>query len=134
MESSQLDRIEAKLDQLLAKPAPRSVSTPSASVGDIAAAPDSDLDGPHGDFVVKKDPPRYKGPSFAGKRLSQTSAEFCDAVMTFRLWQAGKDTAAGEAVKAGYSRRDAERALGWKLRFESGFKPSPIITDDDLAF
>lgn len=126
MEPTQLDRIEAKIDQLLAAKSARAASSaPSAHAGSVKPAPDADLDGQYGDFVMKKDPPRYKGPSFAGKKLSQTSAEYCEAVMGFKLWQAEKDAAAGDEKKAAYATRDAERALGWKLRFESGYKPSP---------
>ncbi len=124
MEPSQLDRIEEKLDQLLAKQvASRPASPMRAATGDIGPAPDSDLDGEYGDFVVKKDPPRYKGPSFAGKKLSHTSPDFCEAVMALALWKADKDAGAGDDKKAGYARRDAERALGWKLRLEAGYKP-----------
>lgn len=136
MEPTQLDRIESKLDQLLAKPAASRPSSPPVSTsGEVKPGPDSDLDSEYGDFVVKKDPPRYKGPSFAGKKLSQTSPEFCDAVMGLALWKAAKDIEAGDEKKAGYARRDAERALGWKLRLEGGFKTGPSIeADDDIPF
>lgn len=132
MEPTQLDRIEAKLDQLLAKPAPRASSAPVA-VGEVTPAPDSDLDGQYGDPKIKKDPTRWKGPSMVGKRLSQTTPEYCDAVMSLALWKVGKDNEAGDAKKAGYARRDAERALGWKLRLERGYKP-PVADDDDIPF
>ena len=129
METSQLDRIEAKLDRLLAtKPVARAaVSVPT---GEVMPAPDSDLDSIYGDFICKKDPPRYKGPGFAGKRLSQTTPEYCDAVMSFKLWCVGKDLEAGDEKKAGYGRTDAARALGWKLRLESGWKSTHVEQDD----
>lgn len=131
MESSQLDRIEAKLDQLLIakpKPAPRAAS--STSTGGVTPAPDSDLDSQYGDPVVKKDPTRWKGPSMVGKKLSETTPEFCDSFMGLALWKVGKDLEAGDEKKAGYARRDAERALGWKIRLETGYKPSPRVVDE----
>jgi hypothetical protein len=132
MEPTQLDRIEAKLDQLLAsKAAPaRAPSNPVA--GDLSPAPDSDLDSQYGDFALKKDPPRWKGESFAGVKLSRTTPEYCDAVMSFALWKADKDRQSGDDKKAGYSRREAERALGWKLRLERGHKTAsaPPPRDD----
>jgi hypothetical protein len=138
MEPTQLDRIEAKLDQLLAKPKPALRSTSSVPTGEVTPAPDSDLDSEWGDPVVKKDPTRWKGPSMVGKKLSQTSPEFCDAFMGLALWKVGKDMESGDEKKAGYARRDAERALGWKLRLEAGYKASgpkqDEFGDDDIPF
>jgi hypothetical protein len=134
MEPTQLDRIEAKLDQLLAKPAPRAAS--AAPVGDIAPAPDSDLDGEHGDQVIKFDPKQWKGQSYVGKRMSQTTPEYCDSVLGLAMWKLRKDIEAGDEKKAGYARRDASRALGWKLRLEAGYKPPQTAAsfDDDPPF
>ena len=133
-----LARIEGKLDQLLAKPAAAPRAASSANVGEVTPAPDSDLDGEYGDPVVKKDPTRWKGPSMVGKKLSQTTADYCDAVMGLALWKVGKDNEAGDAKKAGYARRDAERALGWKLRLEGGFKAAgpkqDEFGDEDVPF
>ena len=127
-----LARIEAKIDQIIAARA----TTPrpaSSTTGDIVPAPDSDLDSQYGDFALKKDPPRWTGPSFAGKKLSQTTPAYCDAVMSFSLWKAEKDRQAGDEKKAGYSRRDAERALGWKLRLERGHKTAATLPVDDFG-
>jgi len=140
MEPTQLDRIEAKLDQLLAKPTPAPRAASSVSTGDVKPAPDSDLDSQYGDPEIKKDPTRWKGPSMVGKKLSQTTPEYCDAFMGLALWKVGKDMKAGDEKKAGYARRDAERALGWKLRLERGYKASApsaigdLPDDDDIPF
>ena len=136
MEPTQLDRIEAKLDQLLAKPkaAPRAAS--NVPTGEVTPAPDSDLDGQYGDPIVKTDPKRWDGPPMVGKKFSQTTPAYLDAVMGLALWKVKKDVEAGDEKKAGYARRDAERALGWKLRLEAGYKApaSQAWNDDDPAF
>ena len=135
MEPTQLDRIEAKLDQLLTKPAAPTVALSSPPVGDIKPAPDADLMSEYGDAVIKKDPKRWTGPSMVGKKMSQTTPEYCDSVLGLAIWKMTKDLEAGDAKKASYARRDAERALGWRLKLEAGYKPAaPSDDEDDLPF
>jgi hypothetical protein len=123
--TDQLDRIEAKLDQLLAAKAP----APQASrfaVAPGAVAPASELDSQYGDPTVRKDPPKWTGDSFAGKPYSACSPEFLDNLAGFLEWKAGKDTEKGDADSlkyAGYARKDAARARGWAARNRE--KPAP---------
>jgi hypothetical protein len=126
------ERIDAKLGAGSAATLSRAF-TPSAPAGDLKPAPDSDLDGQYGNPVIKSDPKRWTGPSYVGKRWSETTPEYLDAVIGLALWKLGKDQAAGDEKKAGYARRDAERALGWRLRLEAGYKP-PAPVDDDCPF
>lgn len=123
--TTQLDRIEAKLDQLLAAKAP----APQASrfaVAPGAVAPASELDSQYGNPVIKKDPPRWSGPSFVGQPYSACSAEYLESLAGFLEWKAGKDTEKGDADSlkyAGYARKDAARARGWAQRNRE--KPAP---------
>lgn len=121
--TSQLDRIEAKLDQLLAaKPAaPRPASRFDVAPG--AVAPASELDSQYGDPVIKKDPPRWSGPSFVGQPYSACSAEYLEEMAWFLEWKAGKNEEEGTEQKlkyAGYARKDAARARGWAQRVRDG--------------
>lgn len=141
---TQLDRIEAKLDQLLAA---KSAARP-ASFGGVAPA--SDLDGEWGNPEVRKDPPRWDGPSFAGRKYSECPADFLESLAGFLDWAAGKDEETGDAQKlkyAGYKRKDAARARGWAARVLAGHgqargaqidlgaalrEQAPLPTDEEL--
>ena len=103
-----------------------------ASGGGPQPADDYALDGQYGDPVIKKDPPRWKGESFVGQPMSQTSPEYLRNLAGFQMWKAGKDdeavkTLTGEEKEkkikyAGYARKDAGLALGWALRIEKRAK------------
>lgn len=116
--TTQLDRIEAKLDQLLARQAP----APQASrfaVAPGAVAPASELDSQYGNPTVRKDPPKWSGDSHAGKPYSECPADYLESLAGFLEWKAGKDTENGDADSlkyAGYARKDAARARGWAQR------------------
>jgi len=126
------------------------------SVGPDAVASDYDLDGEYGDEIIKKDPPRWKGESFAGCKMSQCSSEYLRQLAGFSDWKADKDTeqgtyknAKGETVptKPQYARKTAARARGWAKRNE-GLTAGPSIastsgsdyglaatgTDDEVPF
>lgn len=115
-------RLEAKLSQ-------------STSSG--GAAPDVDLDGPHGDPVVRKDPKRWdiSMGSYVGCHFSECPTEYLEAVASFKDWQAGMDERKGtddDKRKAKFNRLDAARARGWAQRLRSGYKaPEKSTTDDD---
>ena len=108
--SSQLTRIELKLDQLLAS----------------RGADDNDLDGQWGDPEVRKDPKRWDGESMVGRRYSETSPEFLRCLAGFLTWKADKNSENVSDEKAQkyavYDQRDAARALGWAKRLESGWQ------------
>lgn len=122
--------IEKRLASLTVKQA--------ATSSKIEPADDADLDGQHGDPVVRKDPPKWDGPSFVGCKFSECSAEFLDNLAGFKMWQAGKEEAkekAGDEAagkKAWYAKKDASRAAGWAARIRGGYTPPalPESTDD----
>lgn len=123
--TSQLDRIEAMLTQLLSRQAP----APQASrfaVAPGAVAPASELDSQYGNPVVRKDPPKWHGGSHAGKPYSECPPDYLENLAGFLEWKAGKDTENGteDGLKyAGYARKDAARARGWAQRNRE--KPAP---------
>lgn len=102
-------------------------SQPSGKPGseDEPVAEDNDLDGDYGNPEIRFDPkPKYwNGASFAGKRFSECTAEYLDAMAKYLkacAWGARKD---GDDKKAGYKEKDAARARGWARRIRNGYKP-----------
>jgi hypothetical protein len=100
----------------------------AAADGDIAS--DEDLDGKYGDPEVRRDPPRWSGESYAGRKYSETSPEFLDVMASFLDWAASQAEAKNETTASGqprapYLRRDAARARGWKARMLAGGAPRP---------
>ncbi len=114
-------------------------SAPSSSgggtVGEGAIASDHDLDSQYGDELIRKDPPRWKGDSFAGCKMSQCSSEYLRDLAGFFDWKAEKDTeqgtyknAKGDMVptRPQYARKSAARARGWAKRNE-GLTSGPSV-------
>ena len=111
----------------------------AARVAATAAVPngelsDAELDGnPRNDPEVKKNPKRWVGPSFVGKKLSQCPPEFLDVFANAKEFQAEMETkdaaeldgdAKAEKLKyARYSRLDAKRARAWARRIRGGWTP-----------
>jgi hypothetical protein len=125
-----LEKLEARAA------APKSPGYPVAPVADAA-----ELDSKFGDVEVRKNPPRWSGESFVGKRFSECSIEFLEAMASFCDWKAGKDAEKGTAdgdKYATYARKDAARARGWIARKEGGWKaPEPksdLFSGDDAPF
>lgn len=122
-----LDSIKAKMDALAAQPRPAS----AAPSGEVAS--DSDLDGQFGNPEIRKDPPRWKGESYAGQHYSAAPAEYLESLAGFLIWCADRDEQTGDADKikyAGYKRRDAARARGWAKRKLEGKAPAPADSSD----
>lgn len=126
--------IERRLDAMSAKQA-----VPTEEV-----ATDRDLDGQYGNPNVHKDPPLWikdGGESFAGRRYSEATPEYLDALASYHDWRADKDLAKGteDGTKyAGYAKKDAARARGWAKRIRAGWNTAPGSltappTDDDGA-
>lgn len=123
-----LKRIEAKLSQ------------PTAAGG---VATDGDLDGPHGDPVVKKDPKRWpaENGSYVGCRFSECPADYLEAMAGLNEWKAQQDERKGtddDKRKAKFNRLDAARARGWAQRVRDGYK-APVRSEqppagDDIPF
>lgn len=92
-----------------------------------AIAPDSDLDSEWGNPEVRKDPPRWKGDSHAGSRMSECPADYLRSLAGLYDWQADQDEKSNRVDGKGrptapYRRKDAARARGWAKRNEG--KPS----------
>jgi hypothetical protein len=130
-EMSRIEALEARIAALEAKPAakPAAAASPRAEV-----ASDEDLDSPFGNYVVKKNPPRWNAGAdgdYAGKTLSECSAEFLDSLAGFNDWRAKKDDEAGEKDTKGrpksyFAKRDAARCRGWAKRVRGGAVPAPV--------
>lgn len=113
-----LDRIEGKLDRLLAG---GGAARAASSSGGGEVAPDRDLDSEWGDPEIKKDPKRWNGEPLAPIRMSEAPSDYLDVVAEFFEWQAGEDDKkekkdAKGRPKSYYARKDAARARGWALR------------------
>lgn len=97
-----------------------SVSRPAPDTAAVAS--EADLDGPYGDPVVRKDPPRWKGATHVGMAFSQCSAEYLENLASFFDWQAKMDEEQGRVTQtskrptAPYKRKDAAKARGWAAR------------------
>lgn len=90
-----------------------------------AIADDADLDSQWGDPEIRKDPPRWDGPSFAGCRYSECTPEYLETLAGFLDWKADRDEEEGRVTSKGkptapYSRKDAARARGWAKRIREG--------------
>jgi hypothetical protein len=97
--------------------APAAAPRPATSAASTEVASDTDLDSPHGDPEVRRDPPRWDGPSFKGRHFSQTSPEYLDDLAGFLDWRASKEEEEPDKKQyAKYSRLDAKRARGWAAR------------------
>lgn len=113
---------------LLEKPrpaAPRPAQPAASAPSGITAATDAECLGQYGDPEIRKDPPRWTGESFAGRRFSQTSPEYLDNLASFKMWSANKDDAEGATDSQGrpkshWAKKDAALALGWARRLRAG--------------
>jgi hypothetical protein len=102
--------------------------------GGPRVAPDSDLDGQHGDPTVRAKSPRdWTGPDMQGRRFSECPAEYLDLVASRLDYFASDNQSKGEDQKARYNRLDAARARGWALRIRAGYQPQrqPGMDDGD---
>lgn len=132
----QLDRIEGKMDEILAllrggSAAPAQASggrrfEPSTG-GQIAS--DASLDMERGDPTVKKDPKNWNGDSFQGSRFSECPPEYLDALAkdldSFGDYLNEKGRG-GTLNKKGYPEtgkfphEDAGKARAWAIRQRNG--------------
>lgn len=118
-----LDRLEKKLDQLLAlfsKNASARAATPPTSAG-IEVASDAELDSLRGNPEVRFIPRRWSGADCKGKRYSECEPEFLDMLAEALEWFAQREEESGAVDKNGnpkskWTRLDASRARGWAAR------------------
>lgn len=104
-----LRSIDASLKALLAQSKP----------GGGAPAEQVDLDGRHGNPIVKaKDPRDWTGESMKGRHFSECPPEYLDLLADRFDYFASKEE---DAKKAKYNRLDAARARGWAARLRAGY-------------
>ena len=128
-----LERIERKLDQLLAERRSSGDGARGASASTGAAQDmDVDIDGPRGDPEVRFMPKRWTGPDRKGQKFSACEPEFLDLLADAYEWFAQRDDDSGAVDKNGapkskWSRLDAGRARAWaaRLRGDSPTTPKP---------
>lgn len=110
--------------------------------GEVASA--SELDGQYGDPDIRRDPPRWDGESYAGRKFSEATPEYLDCFADFKEWQAKKDDENGAVdgkgrPKSHWAKKDARLARGWAARLRSGWKPAAAagapepVTDADYG-
>jgi hypothetical protein len=114
---SQLDALESAVradhPDLPASPTPPRM--------DLLVAPDDDLDSQWGNPEIRRDPPRWSGPSFVGAKYSDTTPEYLNNLADFLEWKAreadkNNETANNGKPRSQYVRKDAARARGWSRR------------------
>lgn len=121
-----LERIERKLDQLLAERRSSGDGARGASASTGAAQDlDVDIDGPRGDPEVRFMPKRWTGPDRKGQKFSSCEPEFLDLLADAYEWFAQRDDESGAVDKNGtpksrWSRLDAARARAWSARLRGG--------------
>ncbi len=126
---SRLDLLETCLNRVEARLAKLEAVLPAFTTGGggAGAADDADLDGQYGNPVVRKDPPRWKGESYAGQTYSVCPAAYLESLAGFLDWAADKDEQKlddPQAQKyAKYKRIDARRARGWIARIKAEEAP-----------
>lgn len=116
---TRLAMVEAKLAALEA----------AAKAKPEAGLPTVNLDSEHGDPVVRKDPPRWPGDTFVGKRYSDCTPEYLESLAGFLAWKAKKNDADGKTKYAEYDRLDAARAQGWAARIRAGHGKATATTE-----
>lgn len=132
-----LQQIVAELQAMnraLIARAPAPAGKASSSAPTIAS--DADLDGPHGDPVVKYPPKDWPGEDFRGMPLSQTSASFCERMAGYWDWQASGDEKSGDEKKiksARFKRLDAARARGWERRLRADEPKGRVPADEPIG-
>jgi hypothetical protein len=77
-----------------------------------------DLDGEHGDPIIKaKDPRDWTGEPMKGRHFSECPPEYLDLLADRFDYFASQEQ---DAKKARYNRLDAARARGWAARIRAG--------------
>jgi len=118
---SRLATLEARVAALESGPG-RTPTTPGKAIAD-----DEELDSSFGNPVVRKDPTKWDGPSYAGCRMSECPPKYLRLLaskfdyMAKMADEEGKTwtNKEGKQIPAStFSRKDAARARGWALRNE----------------
>ncbi len=112
-----LREIRDIMAELLALSKSKRAAAPSPLV-----AIDADLDGQHGNPVVKFVPRDWTGDEFRGVTFSECTPEFLDALAKAYDYFAAKKKAENDP-KAKWEVLSAARARGWSARLRAGWKP-----------
>lgn len=135
------------LEQLAAaiKSAPAPTQPAQQAQGPGGVASDYEMSGEYGNPVVKKDPPRWAGSSYAGRRMNECPADYLESLAGFFDWQGTKRLESsgtytnnkGETVHerdtAKYAFKDARLARGWAARAKAAPQPAANAFVDDSA-
>ena len=71
----------------------KATGTPNAARKGGEAAPDHWLEKEFNDRAVKKDPPKWAGPSYVGRKWSACPVDYLKQLAGFLEWKAGKEAA-----------------------------------------
>lgn len=130
---ARLSVIEAKVDRLLA-----GVAAPSAPTGE--AFPDARLSEVWADKEIKKDPPRYSGPTMVGRRFSTATAEWHETNASYLDWKAqkGREETPVRLNNKGKPWHEsdtfeAKLCRAWAKRLRAG-SAAPASGSDDIPF
>lgn len=120
-----LRSIDASLKQLLKH---------FAAAAPKVVASDRELDGQHGDPVLRFTVRDWTGPTYKGRRFSECPADLLDMIAASLDYFAMKAEESGEQYRgksvAPYKRADAARARGWARRIREGrHQPSETAAD-----
>lgn len=104
-------------------------------------APDADLDGQHGDPVVKylpRDWDKAKQGDYTNRRMSEMPPDLLDMLAKMYDDFAAKDEAEGRKTSGGKAtaplkRKDAARARGWAKRKREGWVPPASSMSSDTT-
>lgn len=131
---ARLAAIEARLAAIEARGATTPAATQNAPQAPGRVATDRELDDPqYGDQIVRSDPKRWSGESFAGRRWSDCSPEFLDMLAGLYDWHAENErTTPGKERFARISESRAACARGWAKRIRS--RPATPDDDSDVPF
>lgn len=140
---SAIVKIESQLAELraLVGASPSPAPTRATSTAAVAPAePEVDIDGPRGNPEIRRDPPKWAGESFVGRRYSDATPQYLRELAGFKVWSARKNdekAAAGDSSAekyARYDRLDAAMARKWALRIESqSGRPAPAPFEPEDA-
>lgn len=103
------------------------VASLESGAGSSEIADDAELDSKYGDQQIRRGPSAkyWTGASFTGRRMSECSPEYLDALAKYKdacAHMAKKEPA--RAKYAEYDERDARRARGWARRLRAGWRPA----------
>lgn len=122
-------------DSLRSGGAPGERQASSGKGGQVAG--DRELDSEWGDPVVRKDPKKWTGDSYAGCHFSECIPEYLDELADLYDWMGDMDEKDNKMHKgkptAPYKRRDAARARGWAKRLREGWQRPAADSQSDGA-